>query len=215
VPDPTTAEDARSVLRARGVEPSHALPFRETPDRTDPAFDRVQNVIVASNKLAATAAIEKARALGYRTLFLGTYLEGEAREAAKAAVAVAKSIREDHEPLAPPACLVWGGETTVTVRGPGKGGRNTELALAASMALEDWPGMLLMALATDGTDGPTDSAGAIATGETVSRARALGLDPARFLRQNDSYSYFAELGDLILTGPTGTNVNDLLFVLVS
>ena len=151
----------------------------------------------------------------YRRVMLGGEIDRVTKELIGLSVAVAKSIRQDHEPIAPPACLVWGGETTVTVRGLGRGGRNTELALAASVALDGWPGVLLMALATDGTDGPTDSAGAIATGETASRARALGLDPARFLRENDSYTYFAELGDLILTGPTGTNVMDLIIALIS
>jgi len=123
-------------------------------------------------------------------------------------------MRIHGDPLPPPACLVWGGETTVTVHGDGEGGRNQELALAAALALDGWPGVLVMALATDGTDGPTDAAGAIATGETVARARALGLDPQAALDANDSYPFFDALGDLILTGPTGTNVNDLLFVLV-
>ena len=109
---------------------------------------------------------------------------------------------------------MWGGETTVTVRGVGKGGRNQELALAAALALEGWPDVLLMALATDGTDGPTDAAGTIITGETTTRARAQGLDPWAALKANDSYPFFDALGDLIRTGPTGTNVNDLLFILV-
>jgi hydroxypyruvate reductase len=109
---------------------------------------------------------------------------------------------------------VWGGETTVTVRGDGKGGRNQELALAAALALDGWPGILLMALATDGIDGFTDAAGAVVTGETAARARLLGLDLQAALETNDSYPLFDALGDLVRTGPTGTNVNDLLFVLV-
>jgi hydroxypyruvate reductase len=156
--------------------------------------------------------------LGFNTLLLSTYVEGEAREVAKVAAALAKGVRAHGDPLPPPACLVWGGETTVTIRGAGKGGRNQELALAAALALEGWPGVLVMALATDGTDGPTDGAGAVATGETVARARTLGLDPRAALTANDSYHFFDALGDLlgdlIRTGPTGTNVNDLLFVLV-
>jgi len=214
VPDPTTVEDARAVLRVHGVEQGQHIPLQESPKPGEPAFDRVQTAVIGSNRLAAVAAAEKARELGYNALLLGTYIEGEAREVAKVAAGLAKSVRKDGDPLAPPACLIWGGETTVTVRGSGKGGRNTELALAAGLALEGWPRTLVMALATDGTDGPTDSAGAIATGETVVRARSLGLDPRRALAENDSYSFFAPLGDLIHTGPTGTNVNDLLFILV-
>ena len=202
--------------------------LREMPKPGDPAFERVQHVVVGSNRLAALAAVEKARALGFNALLLSTYVEGEAREVAKVAAALAKGIRTHGDPLSPPACLVWGGETTVTIRGEGKGGRNEELALAAALALDGWPGVLVMALATDGTDGPTDAAGAVVSGETVARARALGLDPRAALEANDSYPFFDALGKapplsspphsqgggLIRTGPTGTNVNDLLFVLV-
>jgi len=188
--------------------------FHETPKPGDPAFERAQHVVVGSNRLAALAAVEKARTMGLNALLLSTYVEGEAREVAKVAAALAKGVHAHGDPLPPPACLVWGGETTVTIRGEGKGGRNQELALAAALALEGWPGILVMALATDGTDGPTDAAGAIATGETVARARALGLDPRAALEANDSYPFFDALSDLLRTGPTGTNVNDLLFILV-
>jgi hydroxypyruvate reductase len=109
---------------------------------------------------------------------------------------------------------VWGGETTVTVHGDGLGGRNQELALAAALALDGWPDVLLVTLATDGTDGPTDAAGALVSGETVARARQQGLVPAEYLARNDSYHFFQRLGDLIITGPTQTNVNDLLFLFV-
>ncbi|HEC36064.1 MAG TPA: glycerate kinase, partial [Anaerolineae bacterium] len=112
-----------------------------------------------------------------------------------------------------PACLVLGGETTVTVQGRGKGGRNQEVALGAALSLDGWEKVMVVALATDGTDGPTDAAGAIVTGQTVARARARGMDPADHLARNDAYPLLAALGDLILTGPTGTNVNDLAFVL--
>ena len=214
VPDPATVADAQAVLERYKVQTQKPVPFRETPKPGDPVFEQVQNVVVGSNRLAALAAVEKARQLGYRTLLLGTYVEGEAREVAKVAAALAKGLRAHDDPLPPPACIVWGGETTVTIRGKGKGGRNQELALAAALALEGWPGVLLMALATDGTDGPTDAAGAVITGETVARARSMGLDPWAALEANDSYTFFDKLGGLIRTGPTGTNVNDLLFVLV-
>jgi len=214
VPDPTTVTDGQAVLDRYGIWPHRSVPFQETPKPGDPAFERVQHVLVGSNRLAALAAVEKARQLGLNALLLSTYVEGEAREVGRIAAALAKGIRTHGDPLPSPACLVWGGETTVTVRGEGQGGRNQELALAAALALDGWPGVLVMALATDGTDGPTDAAGAIATGETVARARQLGLDPQAALSANDSYTLFDALGDLVRTGPTGTNVNDLLFVVV-
>ncbi len=218
VPDPTTVADAQAVLE-RYESPRRSLKplgfeLRETPKPGDPIFEKVQHVVVGSNRLAALAAVEHARRMGFDALLLSTYVEGEAREVAKVAAALAKGIRAHGDPLPPPACLVWGGETTVTVRGEGTGGRNQELALAAALALEGCPGVLLMALATDGSDGPTDGAGAVVTGETVARARALGLDAQAVLEDNDSYPFFDALGDLLRTGPTGTNVNDLLFILV-
>lgn len=223
VPDPTTVTDAWKVLERHGVGQREETRFlrkslvslQETPKPGDPAFERVQHVVVGSNRLAAVAAAKEARRLGLKTLLLSTYIEGEAREVARVAAALAKGIRTHGDPLPPPACLVWGGETTVTIRGEGKGGRNQELALAAALALDGWPGVLVMALATDGTDGPTDAAGAVVTGETVARALALGLNPQAALEANNSYPLFDALDDLIHTGPTGTNVNDLLFLLVT
>ena len=219
VPDPTTVSDAREVLERHGRNPwgflkPQGFKLHETPKPGDPIFARVQHVVVGSNRLAALAATEKARQLGFNALLLSTYVEGEAREVARVAAALAKGIRAHGDPLPPPACLVWGGETTVTVRGKGKGGRNQELALAAALALDGWSGVLLMTLATDGNDGPTDGAGAVITGETVARARAVGLDAQTALETSDSYTFFDSLGDLLRTGPTGTNVNDLLFTLV-
>jgi glycerate 2-kinase len=218
VPDPTTTMDAQGVLERYGApwgfEPPEGLRLHETPKPGDPAFEGVQHIIVGSNRLAALAATERARQLGFCTLLLSTYVEGEAREVARVAAALAKGIRAHNDPVPPPACLVWGGETTVTMRGVGRGGRNQELALAAALALDGWPDVLVMALASDGTDGPTDAAGAIVTGNTAARARALGLDPLASLETNDSYPFFDSLGALIRTGPTGTNVNDLLFILV-
>ena len=220
VPDSTTVADTREVLERYGLEGGSLL--RETPKPGDASFEGVQNLVVGSNRLGAEAAVDKARSIGFETLLLGTYIEGEAREVGKVAAALAKSLRAERVPLSPPACLVWGGETTVTIRGEGKGGRNQELALAAALALDGWPGLLLMALATDGTDGPTDAAGATVTGETIGRARELGLDARAALAENDSYHFFANLtgsgpeaGGLIRTGPTGTNVNDLLFILAA
>jgi glycerate 2-kinase len=128
--------------------------------------------------------------------------------------AIAKSLSVEGWPLPRPACVIAGGETTVTVRGDGKGGRNQELALAAAIALDGWPKVTIVTLATDGTDGPTDAAGAIAGGQTVARAAELGMQAASYLAHNDAYTFFDRLGDLIRTGPTNTNVNDLTFILV-
>jgi hydroxypyruvate reductase len=212
-PDRSTRADARAVL-ARYHLSDRAPLLRETPKPGDTLFEGVQHVVVGSNRLAARAAVEEAEGRGYRALLLGTYVEGEAREVGRVTAALAKSVRAQGDPIAPPACLVWGGETTVTVRGEGAGGRNQELALAAALALEGWAGVLLMALATDGVDGPTDAAGALVTGETAAAAREAGLDARAFLARNDSYHFFERAGGLIRTGPTGTNVNDLLVVLV-
>jgi glycerate 2-kinase len=184
----------------------------DTPKPGSGRFERVHNVIIGSNRLAAEAAIQAARTAGLNALLLSTFVEGEAREVGRVAAALAEELIHYDRPVPRPACLVWGGETTVTVRGEGKGGRSQELALAAALAMEGLVGVLLVALGTDGTDGPTDAAGAVATGETVARARQLGLDPLRHLQGNDAYPFFDALDDLIRTGPTGTNVNDLLFI---
>ena len=223
-PDPTTFAQAWAVLErydllAR-VPPAVKERLRagtegrlpETPKPGASLFRQVQNVLVGSNRLAAEAAVAAAQEQGLNALLLSTFVEGEARQVARVAAALLKEEVAHNRPLARPACLVWGGETTVTVRGSGKGGRNQELALAAALALEGLPDVLLVALGTDGTDGPTDAAGAVATGETIARARARGLDPLAHLENNDAYPFFDALGDLIRTGPTGTNVNDLLFL---
>jgi glycerate 2-kinase len=223
-PDPTTFGNAWAVFERHGLlgRLPEAVRGRlraglegavpETPKPGDPLFDRVHNTVVGSNRLAAEAAVEAARRQGLHGLLLSTFVEGEARQVARVAAALAREMVAFDRPAPRPACLVWGGETTVTVRGAGRGGRNQELALAAALALEGLPGVLLVALGTDGTDGPTDAAGAVATGDTVRRARALGPDPAAHLEANDAYPLFEALGDLIITGPTGTNVNDLLFL---
>jgi glycerate 2-kinase len=224
-PDTTTFADAWAVLETYGLV--EAVPrsiverlraglagqVPETPKPGEALFERVQNVIIGSNALAAQAAVGRARELGFAALVLSTYVEGEAREVARVAAALAKDLARHGRPLRPPACLVLGGETTVTLRGSGRGGRNQELALAAAIALDGWPDVLIATLATDGNDGPTDAAGAIATGETSAQGRALGLEARAYLANNDSYTYFDRLGGLIRTGPTNTNVNDLLFVL--
>jgi hydroxypyruvate reductase len=223
-PDPSTFEDAWAVLEryelAGRVPATVVAHLRaglrgerpETLKEGDPRLAHVQTVIVGSNRLAAEAAAQEARRQGFNPLILSTFVEGEARQVARVAAALAREVATYDRPVPRPACLVWGGETTVTVRGTGRGGRNQELALAAAIALDGVPGVLLMALGTDGTDGPTDAAGAVSTGETMARARAAGLDAGSYLANNDAYPFFEALNDLIRTGPTGTNVNDLLFM---
>jgi hydroxypyruvate reductase len=224
VPDPTTFADAWAVLERHGLTARVPPAVREcllagcegkvadTPKPRTRRFERVQNVIVGSNRLAAEGAVVAARRGELNALLLSTFVEGEARQVAQVAAALAKELVHNDRPVSRPACLVWGGETTVNVHGDGLGGRNQELALAAAMAVEGLPHVVLVALGTDGTDGPTDAAGAVATGETTARGRALGLDPTAYLANNDAYHYFDPLGDLIRTGPTGTNVNDLLLL---
>ncbi|MGD2207309.1 MAG: DUF4147 domain-containing protein, partial [Anaerolineae bacterium] len=187
-PDPTTFGDAWAVLERYDLVERVPPAVREriqagldgevadTPKPGDPLFERVQNAFIGSNRLAAEAAVKAARDHGLNALLLSTYVEGEAREVARVAAALGKEIVAYDRPVPRPACLVWGGETTVTVRGKGKGGRNQELALAAALAMEGLPSVMLVALGTDGTDGPTDAAGAVASGETVPRARSLALD---------------------------------------
>lgn len=225
-PDPTTYQDAWAVLTryglTAGLPPAIAAHLQaglageraETPKPDDPDLAGVVNVLIGSNRLAARAAAAQAEQLGFRSLLLSTFVEGEAREVARVAAALARGVRAHGDPLPAPACLVWGGETTVTVRGQGRGGRNQELALAAALALEGLPDVLLLALATDGTDGPTDAAGGLVDGDTVRRMRAAGVDPAAALADNDAYPALAAAAALVRTGPTGTNVNDLLVLLV-
>ena len=224
VPDPTTFSGAWSVLARYDLDSRVPAAVRhrlqaglegrlpDTPKPGDPLFQHVHNTIIGSNRLAAEAAAGAAREAGWHALLLSTFIEGEARQVARVAAGLARELVAYDRPVARPACLVWGGETTVTVRGSGQGGRNQELALAAAPAIAGLPGVLLVALGTDGTDGPTDAAGAVATGDTIHRARSLALDPVAYLEDNDAYHFFDALDDLIRTGPTGTNVNDLLFL---
>ncbi len=225
-PDPTTFEDALAVVRRYQLDdrlPASVLGHlrrgaegreRETPKPDDPVFRRVQTVVVGNNEQAVAAAAARAKRLGYRTLVLTTFLEGEAREAARVFCSVARSVTSRQAPLVPPACLLAGGETTVTVRGQGRGGRCQEFALSAARLIAGWPDVVVAGFGTDGTDGPTDAAGALVDGETAARARSLGLDPAGALADNDSYTFFHSLGDLLVTGPTRTNVNDVYLALI-
>jgi glycerate 2-kinase len=186
----------------------------ETPKPGDPAFSGCVQVLVGSCLRALTAAAQSAERLGYRSLILSSKFEGEAREVAKAFASIGKEALSSHHPLKPPACLLTGGETTVTIQGDGRGGRNQEFVLAGAIALDGTDRIVVLAGGTDGTDGPTDAAGAIADGATISKAKALGMNPHAFLKRSDSYHFFEPLGDLILTGPTRTNVMDVYMLLV-
>lgn len=201
-----------SVLERLELGVSGKIP--ETPKATDPVFRRVQNLIVGSNALAVEAAASKARELGFRPLVLSTRIEGETREIARMHAAIAKEVAFSGRPVRPPACLISGGETTVTLRGDGLGGRNQEFVLAAGMDLDGMRDIVVLSGGTDGTDGPTDAAGAIADGNTVRRAESMGMSAGEFLARNDSYHFFEALGDLLKTGPTNTNVMDVRLLLI-
>lgn len=187
----------------------------ETPKANDPVFGPVFNLIVGSNILALEAAREKAQALGYETLILSSAVEGETREVALVHSAIAKEIVRTGLPIPPPACIISGGETTVTIRGKGLGGRNQQFGLAAAMDLVDLPPrVVILSGGTDGNDGPTDAAGAVVDPFTVKRGEGVGMRAADFLNDNDAYHFFEKTKDLLMTGPTNTNVMDVRLVLV-
>ncbi len=186
----------------------------ETPKPEDPIFRRVSNTVIGNNALVVDAAAARARALGYAPHVLTRSLDGEAREVAGRLVALARDIQGGRGPVTPPACVIAGGETTVTVRGHGRGGRCQELGLAAAIALDGLRGIAALAAGTDGTDGPTDAAGALVDGGSVGRARARGIDAGARLEDNDSNPALAAAGDLVVTGPTNTNLLDLYLVLI-
>lgn len=225
-PDASTFASARAVLEkyallervppsvAERIERGLRGEIEDTPKPGDPVFERVQNLIVGSNRLAVDEAARKARRLGYRTMVLSTFVEGETREVARVHAAIAREILASGHPLRAPACIISGGETTVTLRGNGLGGRNQEFVLAAAIALSGYDRVAMLSAGTDGTDGPTDAAGAVADGHTLARAQRLGLQAERFLANNDSYHFFEPLGDLVKTGPTNTNVMDIRVLLV-
>jgi glycerate 2-kinase len=175
----------------------------------DPALERVQNLVIASNYQAARACSAEGQRQGMNTLILTTYLHGEASQTGLMLASILKQLEQTGEPLYRPACVIAGGETTVTVQGNGLGGRNLEVALGSIPDLAGIHEIALVTLGTDGEDGPTDAAGAVVTGETLKKAVRLHLNPGNFLANNDSYHFFEQTGGLILTGPTGTNVNDL------
>ena len=186
----------------------------DTPKQGADCFDRVQNVLIADNAMACHASREACQSGGVEARVMTTYLNGEAREVGKVLSSFAQQIRHTGEPFASPCCLIFGGETTVTLHGSGKGGRNQEVVLGAVRSLAGLSDVLLITLATDGEDGPTDAAGAWATGETFDRARLMGLSVDQALADNDAYHFFEGLNQIVHTGPSGTNVNDITFLFV-
>lgn len=224
--DPTTFADALRIVEGLGaatavppavrrhLEAGASGEREETPGAADPCFDDVRTVVVGRAADAVAGARAEARHRGYRIRVLGTDVTGEARDVGARLGRLARRIRDGSGKPAPPTCILAAGETTVTVTGTGRGGRNQEVALGAARAVDGAEATLVASVGTDGIDGPTDAAGALATGSTLDRARRAGLDVDAALERNDAYPFFRELGDLIVTGPTGTNVMDLQVILV-
>lgn len=220
VVDPTTLADARRILDVYGIEPGDAIaralgdPASETPKPGDDRLATAETVLIATPQMALEAAAEKARQEGFAPLVLGDSIEGEAREVAQVMAGIAKQVARHGQPAEKPCVLLSGGETTVTVRGQGRGGRNAEFMLALAIALDGLEGVSAIACDTDGIDGSEDNAGCVISPATLSRAKALGLDAEAHLADNDAYGFFAALDDLVMTGPTLTNVNDFRAILV-
>jgi glycerate 2-kinase len=230
--DDTTYNQAAAILKKYDIEQTvPAVVFRileagqkglipETPKREAVIFTRVKNLIIGNNHVALQAALRMAEDLGYNSIALSSRIIGEAREVAKVFAGIVKEAQRSGIPIRRPACILWGGETTVTLRGSGKGGRNQEFALAFMLELKEFdtaedPGIILLAASTDGNDGPTDAAGAFASVGVLIRAAELSLDPPAYLKNNDSYTFFEKTGFLFKTGPTNTNVCDLQIALVA
>jgi len=226
VPDSTTFSDAIKVMKKydlwenapesvrkvlldgeRGIIP-------ETPKPEDEAFKKVFNIVIGNNRYSSMAACEALKSEGLNIILLTALLEGEARHVGTVLASVAREVNASGNPVPKPAGVVAGGETTVTVLGKGLGGRNQELALSAALKLRGLDGVVVASISTDGVDGPTDAAGALADGKTLARAEKMQLGAEKYLAENDSYNFFSKLGDLIFTGPTGTNVNDVSVIVV-
>jgi glycerate 2-kinase len=220
VPDPSTFADALAILRQYGIEPPAAVLEHlraaedETPKPGDPRLAHAETIIIARPQASLEAAAARARAAGITPVILGDALEGEAREVGKVLAGIALQVRRHGQPAASPCVLLSGGETTVTLRGKGRGGRNAEFLLALAIHLGGAHGISAIAADTDGIDGSENNAGAIALPDTLARAREMGLDAKAMLADNDAYGFFAGLGDLVITGPTLTNVNDFRAILI-
>jgi glycerate 2-kinase len=224
VPDPSTYSDAIHILKRYGIWEETPLTIRrfmedglnglneESPKPGDPRFAKVHNIVLGNNGIALAAAEAQAKKMGFNSLILSSYVSGEAKHVGTVLASIGRELMVRDQPAQKPCVILAGGETTVTVTGEGRGGRNGELALNAAFGLEGFEGVTLSSVGTDGIDGMSDSAGAIIDGSTLERAKAKGLNPLDFLQNNDSHTFFKELGDLIYTGPTGTNVNDVMLV---
>jgi hydroxypyruvate reductase len=226
VPDSSTFADCLEIVRRHAIFPdlppgvrAHleagaAGQIEETPKADTHTWEHVRHLVVGSNGLALAAAAHEAQARGYAPHMLSARIEGETHSVARMHAAMAREVLTSSRPLPPPACILSGGETTLHVKGNGKGGRNQEFALTAALGIDGAESVVILSAGTDGTDGPTDAAGALADHATVRRARQEGLDIHRYLANNDSYPFFKTLGDLIVTGPTGTNVMDMNVILI-
>jgi glycerate 2-kinase len=226
VPDPSTFSDAQKTLEKYNLckaVPASVLKvlsdgaqglLEETPKPGDVVFSKVHNVLIGNNRTASQAAAECLKYEGLKTILFDEPLEGEASQVGKALASFANKVSDYTFSLPKPLAVIAGGETTVTVKGEGLGGRNQEIALAAALNLKDAQTCVIASLSTDGVDGPTDSAGAIVDGYSLKRGLQARLDPEKFLAENDSYTFFAKIGDLLVTGPTGTNVNDISVIVI-
>ncbi|WP_448374837.1 glycerate kinase type-2 family protein [Fervidobacterium sp.] len=212
-PDGTTSQQALEVLKKYNITVSDKI-LDALAQETPKELSNVETFIIGSVKVACVSAEKVASELGYNTLVLTTTLDCEAKEAGRFLASIAKEIKNNNRPIGKPAAIILGGETVVKVKGSGKGGRNQELALSFALGIEGLENVVLCSFGTDGTDGPTDAAGGIVDGQTAQKIRKVGLSPENFLENNDSYNALKIAGDLLLTGPTGTNVNDLIVMLV-
>lgn len=220
--DSSTFSDALEVLRLHNLLEMIPVSIikhlksseQENPRPDEPVFSKVKNIIIGSNRLAVEASVKKAREKNFNTIMLSTCIEGEAKECAKFFVSVAKEILSANQPINKPAAIIAGGETTVIIKGKGKGGRNQEMALSAAICLENLNDIIFLSSATDGSDGPTDASGGIVDSYTLARGKLQRLNAKDYLYDNDSYNYLKSVEDLIITGPTDTNVNDLIIILV-
>jgi glycerate-2-kinase len=225
-PDSTTFDDAINILKRYALWESISERVKdflirgvkgevsETPKSDDPIFKRVHNIIIADNSFACRVAVRELERLGINAVYLSSSVEGEARYVGSVIGDIIKGIIRGETNFNKPIGIVIGGETTVTVRGSGIGGRNQELCLSAAFRIRGLRNVIIASIGTDGIDGMTDAAGAIVDGSTIDRGIAKGLDPFKYLENNDSYSFFKALDDLIITGPTGTNVNDILISII-
>lgn len=225
-PDHTTFKDCKKIITKYHIEdnlPENVIKLieggiegriAETPKEEDQIFDNVNNMIIADNLLSVSAAKEKAKELGYNAVVFSSTLQGEAREVARALASIAIEVRNNGNPIETPACILIGGETTVHIHGNGKGGRNQELALSMAIELKDADDIYVLCAGSDGTDGPTDAAGALIDNTTYEKAMKAGMDPWEYLDNNDSYNFFKPLDQLLVTGPTLTNVMDINVIII-